>query len=1818
MKKVLRNILMLTAAIITFALFQKSILANDVDILTDQGHRLRTLQQNSGFLPTFHSGAQGRIVQLGGTLYAVYKWYPDNNPVDREWVSKPQSYDSGLGFWGGDMHDGYVKVVKSTDDGATWQDFYVGSTTTATVGRATTAYAPNIVIGPDNLLMIFFYTNNYNASLTVEKDRLEPRILCLEVDSNGEAIPKFNVNIDPDEDGGFARDKASFAYDPVHERFYTSGRDQNEVYLFVREFKLDDPDDPVEPISRVAEHRLVDQYGHYPNYAETAGVNDVHMAGEYSSLHVDDEGRLHIIYNMVYRDGFGYNRSTSVLDWIKVSYMYADWDPAKNSGLGGLGDWHKADGATVTVPLKANDFVNGGTLISRRASYSNISSVVTAIGPDNQKYIHILDTYSNYTRIKRSTGEITQSSIPGSTAYGTLVKGAVNGTIYMFGAFVNKPALFVSENNGDTWTVGSVIDHATQKGSYTHGVAMQTTQNGRVMGLIADMGSPVNSSASVFSDVLFASYDIHNLEVSSYYSFETTVSGSIPANDDPLSKDETLKGPKQIKNANLMNLLHGKALGTTGKYQTSTSGTASAAFGEIKGAAGNGVYATFSSGSYTDGISLGNTPVVRQGLTIEGWFRPTHSQGQGMLISKRSAGTALHNGIFYTSINSDYGLNFSIFTSATDYYTWNSSANLLHKDQWTYIAITWDKNSNQVTFYSKEPGKAMFTETVTNAQQPSGFDGSAADEVTIGYNAGWNAGYLGSVDEVRISSYSRKPEELLASNDSGSYYRFETTASGSSVQDGMRLDANNGRIKDQTNIQNGLPLTTDSSTAATYQSSDTWTYLRPPLPNENQNQYVAVDFNNIAPVPANEIQGASSNNFFVKNLALIYPTHQNDVGAISFNDLGVQKVGRGLTLEGWFWPDPNPAKKDWNTSYYTLFSKEAGGYFMALNGAGQIAFSIGGGIWYSTPGLVKFGEWNYIAMTWDKNSQYVDFYVKQVGQNKKHEVQLSNSARVSYDGDASDLQHTFFGTSVGANGFMGYYDEIRVSNFKRTSTDLLNSSESQETAVTDTTYYRLEAAANEQSVFDGASLKLYGDYQVRDEMKNHHGNPTSNGSTYQRLDNTITAVDYSEIQGAATNHFFGKLNSSNQEGVSVGDIDLDTGLTLEGWFYPTADKANADTKGLLISKQGSQATAGDYSLKLDANGAAVFTFWDAQGTARTWTSDSNLVQWHQWNYIGVTWSGADPTKVKFYIKQIDKKRTLNEKTQTMSTAANSNHSVIIGYNTALSKGFDGYFDEVRVSNYARSEADLLLTQTNYYRFESKTDSSTPADGTSLSGSGQIMDEFGIAHGTLAVVGSSANGTYRTSASYSYNGDNYQVNPVPYTYIRGADSNSRFASLTVDSNNNQTIDIGDVDVGTGLTIEGWFWPAGDPSLANGNPGTGDLVSKVNSNGNTYRLLINNGGGALSLMFSVTVDGNTQSFFSANYMIKYNQWNYIAVTWKKNAPTATFYAKPMGEGYVANVQASNYRIAPEFSTAGVEPVKIGYNSTTNSGFHGYVDEVRISNFARSKDQLLLPDQWYYRFEKTAAGTTGVSNGSSLALDGTFQVKSESRAANGNATGNGTNPGTYQTSAGGGTILPVDFSKELRDATGNGYIAWEPAESNHSFASLSYSNHDSIVLGNIDIGQAITIEGWFYITDAPGTYPHLIQKGDGSPIKAGDWVVYVDPTNALHFTMQDGSGFRNWVADTSRVQIERNQWNYIAIIYRKGFNDVEFYVKRPNGALQFDQHSQVVGPFVHNDDPVTIGYNSMTGGGFTGYVDEVRISDKRLNIWELLGYTGAGTEN
>lgn len=496
-------------------------------------------------------------------------------------------------------------------------------------------------------------------------------------------------------------------------------------------------------------------------------------------------------------------------------------------------------------------------------------------------------------------------------------------------------------------------------------------------------------------------------------------------------------------------------------------------------------------------------------------------------------------------------------------------------------------------------------------------------------------------------------------------------------------------------------------------------------------------------------------------------------------------------------------------------------------------------------------------------------------------------------------------------------------------------------------YYRFEnTVSNTTPVTDGASLGLDGASQIKDGIGTRQGNPFSNDSihfgTYENADGIVAPVAASNIMGAVNNNFYAKLSSSNDEGIDLGDFDADSGLTIQGWVYPTGSKVDAFYNTRIVTKR-SAWQAGNFWLLLNAGGGVSFGVYTSDDYYE-WNSAANQVDWTKWNYIAVTWQ-KNSNQVDFYIQP--EGGTLVRNTVTNESYAgtfpNTSDTVTIGYNANFDLGFDGYLDEMKLSDYKMKQHELLIApianMDHYYRFESTHSNSTPVtDGATLrlDGANQITDDLGARRGNPVSSDDIHFGTYENAVS--------AVNPVSASEIAGPASNNFFAKLN--NSNDEGIDLGEFDVGYGLTIEGWVYPTGYKPGAYSNA---RFVTKRSGwqPGNFWSYLNADGG----VTFGVYTSTGYYEWSSSADKVDWAKWNYVAITWGKGSRAVDFYIKPEGEAlFHETITNLSYDIAGTFPNTS-DTVTIGYNANFDAGFDGYVDEVKLSNYRKVKDELLV---------------------------------------------------------------------------------------------------------------------------------------------------------------------------------------------------------------------------------------------------------------------------
>ncbi len=160
---------------------------------------------------------------------------------------------------------------------------------------------------------------------------------------------------------------------------------------------------------------------------------------------------------------------------------------------------------------------------------------------------------------------------------------------------------------------------------------------------------------------------------------------------------------------------------------------------------------------------------------------------------------------------------------------------------------------------------------------------------------------------------------------------------------------------------------------------------------------------------------------------------------------------------------------------------------------------------------------------------------------------------------------------------------------------------------------------------------------------------------------------------------------------------------LSVWVKPTSISGNRTIFG-----KGLTGSTWEYSLKL-TNATPNFTYWNTSGGGEISLSSSETIDLNTWNHLVVTYNGSTA-----YLY-------LNGKVVSTDTAGgtfqNRANNIIIGrayFNSGASGAFQGYIDEFKVYNYARSAAEV---QKDY--LSGLASSSTPQGSSAILGGGGI-------------------------------------------------------------------------------------------------------------------------------------------------------------------------------------------------------------------------------------------------------------------------------------------------------------------------------------------------------------------------------------------------------------------------------------------------------------------------------------------------------------------
>ncbi len=400
--------------------------------------------------------------------------------------------------------------------------------------------------------------------------------------------------------------------------------------------------------------------------------------------------------------------------------------------------------------------------------------------------------------------------------------------------------------------------------------------------------------------------------------------------------------------------------------------------------------------------------------------------------------------------------------------------------------------------------------------------------------------------------------------------------------------------------------------------------------------------------------------------------------AFASSQVSVNLTG-SFTLEAWVHPFNSTSP----SSQYIISKNSAtfNGYFMKLgNGKVQIGTNFSTRITGAT--TLSNNKWTHICGTFDAFTNTFRVYINGVLDGT---AIISGAASIS-NTDSLRIGKTY---SIFPNSdfpFKGYIDEVRIWGKALTSTEIIrykNTSLAAEGECPipeggEAPYCNLRFSLTFQDINgDG------GDFILRDWQSENIGRNIG-----------VTAIDLND-RPSTTVHPNECIELDGIYDYLIGGdniyISPTSEITMEAWIYP---RSVFGIKTIIHKGPSPGGSGTDYSLRL--NGAYV----NAVINGIVFNSASlPTVTTGSWAHVAFTYRGSDG-KYQFYVNGKDAGGGFNDR----NNITNDADALIIG--GAGGNFFDGYIDEVRISNYVKS-----LVLINKFLYRSIDDSNEPNDAS---------------------------------------------------------------------------------------------------------------------------------------------------------------------------------------------------------------------------------------------------------------------------------------------------------------------------------------------------------------------------------------------------------------------------------------------------------------------------------------------------------------------------
>lgn len=779
---------------------------------------------------------------------------------------------------------------------------------------------------------------------------------------------------------------------------------------------------------------------------------------------------------------------------------------------------------------------------------------------------------------------------------------------------------------------------------------------------------------------------------------------------------------------------------------------------------------------------------------------------------------------------------------------------------------------------------------------------------------------------------------------------------------------------------------------------------------------------------------------------------------------------------------------------------------------------------------LNLGEWYFIS------GVYLPSNAIQVYVNGKLENSNSTSIPASQCQNSSALE---IGDQQSFNGNLrGTVDEVKIYNYARTAGQIIED-------------------MNGGHPLGGSPIGSQAGYWRFDEGFGDSANDSSNNGVIGDLgDSDTTCLTAGADCPTWTND--GKVNGAldfdgndlvelDQYPYTHPELNATERLTITAWIR--SDTSGTDDARIFgIYGLGQTQYALDISsgvLNLQLNSSTVAT-----GTTNLNSSGTT------WYHVAATWDkDINGGEAIIYVNGLAEDTGFE-----IDALPDWWQPIRIGIDTDGNFGFDGLIDEVKFYSAALTpeqiQIDMNANSSAAFSTLGEAEEASLADGEGASPIGYW--DFNENTGTSTVYDKSGNGLNASMSNFTNS-----------SWVPGAPGKSSALSFNGSTNILTVSDSSSLDIASSFTLEAWIYPK---SIA--GPGSYSTIltreDSVTSNSNYYLEL--NSDDEINCGF---YSSGYQEHSTSNSPVSLNEWQHISCVFDTSANTIKIFHN--GVLQASDAETSNL-------VTNNSPLTIGEAPIGNvQQFDGYLDELKIYNYARSNAQVA------YDYNRGAP-------------IGWWQLDECQGAIAYDASGRGNN-GTI-TIGGSGTNTSVGTC-----SSGTSTEAWNNGTSGKFNASLDFDGtNDYITIDNgdtqFDHGTAdFTHMVWIKTTqDCTGNKVYLGQRQSSRPniwigcAQSGGIGVAAADTDSSLTTISNFSGV---------TQINDGQWHHVALV-KSGHSSatVTLYV---DGVADVSITPSFSGVFDFTDNSLSIG-RFITSYYADAQIDDVRIYNYALSETQI----------